>query len=206
LPGILGQHLLSKIDTHWGWMMKIHTMFKLLALLTVALCSVEAFAYQDDKEKEICRNPKVQEFTLPEYVGTEKKEAVAETEFSFVISGWSDPKKIKLFTKDQAIPFTVQSNETFHKVKSKLPPALTGKVVRINARIPAVLGCYTTIGWLVKVADNATAVDAPKEPEAAVSAPTTPVAPTAPNGIVQPADSATPVLQNQQNIQNAVSP
>lgn len=79
--------------------------------------------------------------------------------------------------------------------------------MRINARIPAVLGCYTTIGWLVKVADNATTgVDAPKEPETEASAPTTPVAPAAPNGIVQPADSATPVLQNQQNIQNAVSP
>ncbi|NOS76111.1 MAG: hypothetical protein HOP36_16565 [Methyloglobulus sp.] len=185
--------------------MKIHTIFKLLALLAVALCSVEAFAYQDDKEKEICRNPKVQEFTLPEYSGTEKKEAPAETDFSFVISGWSDPKKIKLFTKDQAIPFTVQSSETFHKVKAKLPPTLTGKVVRINARIPAVLGCYTTIGWLVKVAGTS-AVDAPKEPETAVSAPTNPVAPAAQNGIVQPADSATPVLQNQQNIQNAVSP
>ncbi len=139
--------------------MKIHAMFKLLTLLAATVCSVDAFAYSDDKDKEICRNPKVQEFTLPEYSGTEKKEAAAEAEFSFVVSGWSDPKKIKLFTKDQAIPFTVESNSTFHRVKSKLPAALTGKVTRINVRIPAVLGCYTTMGWLVKVADNAKATE-----------------------------------------------
>lgn len=185
--------------------MKIRTMFKFLALLAVTLCSVEAFAYQDDKEKEICRHPKVQEFTLPEYSRTEKKEAPAETDFSFVISGWSDPKKIKLFAKDQAIPFTVQSNETFHKVKAKLPPALTGKIVRINARIPAVLGCYTTIGWLVKVAGTS-AVAAPKTPGAEIPAAANPDAPPAVQNGAIPPDSATPKLQNTQNIQDAVSP
>jgi hypothetical protein len=186
-------------------MMKIHTMFKFLALLAVTLCSIEAFAYEDDKEKEVCRNPKVQEFTLPEYIGDEKKEAPAETEFSFVVSGWSDPKRIKLFAKDQKIPFTVESSDTFHKIKAKLPPALTGKVVRINVRIPAVLGCYTTMGWLIKVA-GASEVGAPKAPETAVPAPNNPVAPAVQNGIEPPPASETPVLQNHQNIQNAVSP
>lgn len=185
--------------------MKIHTMFRFLTLLAATLCSVDSFAYSDDKDKEICRNPKVQEFSLPEYSGAEKKEAAAEAEFGFVVSGWSDPKKIKLFTKDQAIPFTVQSSDTFHKVKAKLPPTLTGKVIRINARIPAVLGCYTTIGWLVKVAGTEV-VEESKAPESAMPATDNSVAPAVPNGIVPPPASETPVLKNQQNIQNAVSP
>jgi hypothetical protein len=100
----------------------------------------------------------------------------------------------------------VQSTDTFHKVKAKLPPELSGKVTRINVRIPAVLGCYTTMGWLVKVADKPTTVDAPKAPETAAPAAGNSVAPAVPNGIVPPPASETPVLKNQQNIQNAVSP
>jgi hypothetical protein len=190
-------------------MMKIHTILKFFALLVVTLCSVEALAYEDDKEKEICRNPKVQEFTLPVFGEADKKEAPAEADFSFVVSGWTNVKKIKLMAKDQPIAFTVQSTDTFHKVKAKLPPELSGKVTRINVRIPAVLGCYTTMGWLVKVANKPTTVDAPKEPETAVPAAdnaVAPVAPAVPNGIVPPSGSETPVLKNQQNIQNAVSP
>ena len=188
-----------------GWTMKRYTMIKCLTLIAVTLCSVEALAYSDDKGKEICRNPKVQEFTLPEYQAPEQKEVPAETEFSFIVSEWTNVKKIKLSGKGQDIPFTVESKETFHKVKAKLPPTLTGKVVRVNARIPAVLGCYTTIGWLVKVAGTP-AVEAPKAPETAIPATNNPVAPAVQNGVVPPPDSETPKLQNQQNIQNAVSP
>jgi len=142
--------------------MKLDNIFKCLTLILVALCSVEAFAYSDDKDKEICRHPKVQEFTLPEYKAPDMKEVPPETEFTFVVSGWADPKKFKLSGKNMDIPFTVQSTETFHKVKAKLPAALTGQSVRINARIPALLGCYTTTGWLIKVADKAQAVEVPK--------------------------------------------
>lgn len=134
--------------------MKLNTLFKCLTLFAVALCSVEAFAYSDDKEKETCRQPKVQEFTLPVYQEPDRKEAPAEAEFSFVVSGWAEPKKFKLSARNVAIPFTVQSTDTFHKVKAKLPASITGQSVRINARIPAVLDCYTTIGWLIKVADK----------------------------------------------------
>jgi len=146
-------------------MMKLDNIFKCLTLILVALCSVEAFAYSDDKDKEICRHPKVQEFTLPEYKAPDMKEVPPETEFTFVVSGWADPKKFKLSGKNMDIPFTVQSTETFHKVKAKLPAALTGQSVRINARIPALLGCYTTTGWLIKVADKAQAVEVPKPAE-----------------------------------------
>jgi hypothetical protein len=139
--------------------MKLHTRLNCVLLIAGVICSIEAFAYNADKDNELCRNPKVQEFTLPEYQEPDKKEAAPETEFSFVVSGWANPKQIKLFTKDNKIPFSVQSTETFHKVKAKLLPEFTGKTVRINARIPALLGCYTTIGWLIKVSDQPKAVE-----------------------------------------------
>ncbi|WP_152976288.1 hypothetical protein [Methyloglobulus morosus] len=146
-------------------MMKRDTLLRSLTLIAVALGSVEALAYSDDKEKEICRHPKVQEFTLPEYGDANKKEVAPEAEFTFVVSGWASPKKFKLDGKGIDIPFAVQSTETYHKVKAKLPAALTGHLVRINARIPAVLGCYSTVGWLIKVADKAAPVEAPKPAE-----------------------------------------
>lgn len=155
-------------------------MLKCWALVALALGSLSAYAYEDDKEKERCRNPKVQEFTLPEYSETNKKEAAAETDFSFVVSGWADPKKIKLDGKGIAIPFTVKSSETFHKVNAKLPPELTGQHVRINARIPAVLGCYTTIGWLVKVADKTSTATTEQNPPVQAGTPTPGATPTQP--------------------------
>jgi hypothetical protein len=184
-------------------MMKLNAIFNSLTLMALALGSVQAFAYSDDKEKEICRNPKIQEFTLPEYKEPDKKEAPAEAEFTFVVSGWAEPKKFKLSAKNVDIPFTVQSTETFHKVKAKLPAALTGQAVRINARIPAVLGCYTTIGWLIKVADKAKVVEAPK-PVETVAPTTSGVAPAPQDRVTPPASAAQPPKTNDpiQNIQD----
>lgn len=138
--------------------MKRDTAFKCLTI-AVALFANNASAYEDDKKKEACRQPKVQEFTLPEYSETNKIEASPEAEFSFVVSGWANPKKFKLFGKGKDIPFTVQSTDTYHKVKAKLLPEFTGHAVRISVRIPALLECYTTMGWLVKVADKAKALE-----------------------------------------------
>ena len=185
--------------------MKLDTIFKGLTLMAVALCSAEAYAYSDDKEKEICRQPKVQEFTLPVYGETNKVEATPETEFTFVVSGWANPKKFKLSAKGVDIPFTVQSTETFHKVKAKLPPTLTGQTIRINARIPALLECYTTIGWLVKVADKKAAVaDAPKPAETA--APAVPQdAANVQNGGTNPAPAPT-ATQNPEPVPAAPEP
>ena len=140
--------------------MKPLTKVKVFALITLMLASFIASAYEDDKEKEKCRNPKIQEFTLPIYGLPDNKEAPAEAEFSFIVSAWADPKKIKINGKGIDVPYTVDSNDSFHKVKAKLPPEFNGKHVRLNARIPAVLGCYSTIGWLLKVADE------PKAPAA----------------------------------------
>lgn len=185
--------------------MKLINIFRNLLLITLALATADAFAYSDDKEKEICRQPKIQEFTLPEYSDTNKTEAAPEAEFTFVVSGWANPKKFKLEGKGISIPFTVQSSETFHKVKAKLPAEFTGKAVRISARIPALLGCYSTVGWLVKVADKAAvAVEAPKPAEAVapVLTGTPPTTPAEQNKAATPAPSTTTQPKAEGNGQN----
>lgn len=151
-----------------------------LTLIAVALLTMNAFAYEDDKKKELCRPPKIQEFTLPVYSESNKKEVPPESEFSFVVSGWANPKKFQLTGKGKDIPFTVKSSETFHKINAKLLPEFTGQAVRISARIPAVLECYSTMGWLIKVADK---------PKAAAPAATSiPVVPGANTGAAVNAD------------------
>jgi hypothetical protein len=151
--------------------------------------SVTAFAYDDDKKKEQCRHPKVQEFSLPEYGPPNSKEAPAEAEFSFIVSPWGDHKKFKLSAKGVDIPLTVQSNDSFHKVTAKLPPGLTGQIIRINARIPALLGCYTTLGWLVKVGDKSKAAVQPTTPPAVQDMATPTPAPAASKVVTAPSQN-----------------
>jgi hypothetical protein len=146
-------------------MMKSLNNLIYLAFIAATIYSFNALAYDDDKKKERCRQPKIQEFTLPEYSETNKKEAQPEEEFTFVVSGWADSKRFKLAVKGKDIPFTVQSTETFHKIKAKLPSEVSGQTIRVNARIPALLGCYSTVGWLVKVADKQNAGDVQKSAE-----------------------------------------
>lgn len=148
--------------------MKPAYFWQCLTLMATAFISVNASAYDDDKKKELCRQPKIQEFTLPVYSDSNKKEAAPESEFSFVVSGWADPKKFQLMGKGKNIPFTIQSSETFHKIHAKLLPEYTGQTVRISTRIPALLECYSTMGWLVKVADKPVAS---ADPAAATEAP-----------------------------------
>jgi len=148
--------------------MKPVTILNKWVFIAAVFYSYNAIAYDDDKKKEACRQPKVQEFTLPEYSATNKKEAQPEEEFTFVVSGWGNPKQFKLTGKGKAIPFTVESTETYHKVKAKLLPEFNGETVRINARIPALLGCYSNLGWLVKVADKPGANEGNKPADAAL--------------------------------------
>ena len=183
-------------------MMKLITLLNNLVLLTLAFSSIDAIAYNDDKEKEKCRQPKIQEFTLPEYKAPDNKEVLPEAEFSFVVSGWANPKKFKLFGKDIDIPFTVQSSETFHKVKAKLPPEFTGKTVRVSARIPAILDCYSTIGWLIKVADKTTATETPKPVETVAPTSATDVAPAVQNSVATPPVSPTAPPKNSEAVPN----
>jgi hypothetical protein len=124
-----------------------------LAIVLLSI-SVESHAYSAGEVDEVCKKPQVREFTLPTYQEPEKIEVAAESEFSFKLSEWTDPATIKLTMKEQPVPFTVESNNSFHKVTAKIPTEYTGKYVRINLFSKAILGCYEREGWLVKVADK----------------------------------------------------
>jgi hypothetical protein len=123
--------------------MRVNHFFQ--ATLAIALLSinVDSYAYSAGDVEDTCKKPQVREFSLPTYQEPEKHEvAAAESEFSFKLSEWTDPHTIKLTMKEQAVPFTVESNSSFHKVTAKIPAEYTGKYVRINLFSKAVLGCY----------------------------------------------------------------
>lgn len=146
-------------------------------MLAIGFFSGAVLAYEDEKLEEVCKKPKFHDFSLPVYHEPEKLEVPPEAEFEFKISSWSNPDTIKLTAKKEKVPFTVESNSSFHRVKAKLPASLNGKYARIDASVKAILGCDEQAGWLVKIADKPgatppTASPAPAKTEPAVSAPT----------------------------------
>jgi hypothetical protein len=127
---------------------------KIAIFIVAVLLNTPAFAYSVGDVEEVCKKPQFRDFSLPEYKEPEKIEVAPESEFSFMISPWADPHTITLTAKGQPLAFTVESNSSFHRVKAKLPAALTGNFVRIDTRVKAVLGCGDQNGWLIKVAGS----------------------------------------------------
>jgi hypothetical protein len=134
--------------------MKIITTIKSMLFMLLLLVNASVFAYGPDADKQACKKPHYTDFSLPVYQQPENKEIPPESEFSFRISSWSDPGTLKLTAKDKPLEYTIRSTSTFHEIKSRLPAEYTGKYVRINSRVDAVLGCYEQIGWLLKVSDK----------------------------------------------------
>jgi hypothetical protein len=179
-------------------------IIKATSVIAILLAAQSALAYEDEKVEQTCKKPKFTDFTLKEYLEPEKAEVPPEATFEFKVSAWSNPDTIRLTGKNEKIPFTVESNSSFHRVKAKLPASLNGKFVRINAAVKAVLGCEEKEGWLVKVAESAAAAAPAKEakPENAEPAPQTeaPAVPSAPEnpapaGAAEPAQPAAPAPQ-----------
>lgn len=139
-------------------------IIKCVSVLAILLAAQTATAYQDEKLEVFCKKPKFTDFTLKEYIEPEKAEVPPESAFEFKVSAWSNPDTIRLTGKDEKIPFTVESNSSFHRIKAKLPASMTGKFVRINAAVKAVLGCEEKEGWLVKVSEGTSAAPAPAVP------------------------------------------
>ena len=134
--------------------MKLTKMFKAAIFIVAVLFNATASAYSAGEVEEVCTKPKFRDFSLPVYKEPEKIEVAPESEFSFMISPWADPDTIILTAKGQPLAFTVESNSSFHRVKAKLPAALTGNYVRIDASVKAVLGCGDQDGWLIKIAGS----------------------------------------------------
>ncbi len=135
--------------------MKTIKVLKAGLLIAAVLSNGAAFAYSSAGEtEEVCKKPKFMNFSLPVYKVPEKAEVAPESEFTFMISAWSDPKTLKLTAKNQNLPFSVETTSSFHRIKAKLPAAFNGSFARINASVKAVLGCDDQMGWLVKVAEK----------------------------------------------------
>ncbi len=132
--------------------MKITKLLKSALLLAAILGNASAVAYSPEESEATCKKPRFTDFNLTTYNATENIEVAPESEFYFKVSPWVDPTTIKLNAKNQPLDFTVETNNSFHKVKAKLPAAFTGLFVRINTSAKAVLGCDDQAGWLVKVA------------------------------------------------------
>ena len=134
--------------------MNVTKMFKSALVIAVVLFNGQAAAYSPQELDQACKKPRFTDFNLTEYKAPDNIEIAPESEFIIKISAWADPSTIKLTAKKQALPFTVESTSTFHKIKAKLPATLNGDYVRIDVSAKAVLGCDDKTGWLVKVADK----------------------------------------------------
>jgi hypothetical protein len=134
--------------------MRTTKMFSPLLFIAAALLTGTANAYDPGKTDEICKKPQFRDFNLPVYNESERTEVPPESTLSFMVSPWAKPDTIKLTAKNQNLEYTVESNSSFHRVKAKLPAALTGQFVRINAKATAELGCYDQTGWLIKIAEK----------------------------------------------------
>jgi hypothetical protein len=134
--------------------MRTTKMFSPLLFIAAALLTGTASAYDPGKTDEICKKPQFRDFNLPVYNESERTEVPPESTLSFMVSPWAKPDTIKLTAKNQNLEYTVESNSSFHRVKAKLPAALTGQFVRINAKATAELGCYDQTGWLIKIAEK----------------------------------------------------
>ena len=132
--------------------MKVTKMFKSALFIAVVLFNGAAVAYSPEELEKACKKPHFTDFNLTEYKAPDNIEIAPESEFIIKISAWADPSTIKLTEKKQALPFSVESNSSFHKVKAKLPATLNGSFARIDVSVRAVLGCHNEDGWLIKVA------------------------------------------------------
>ncbi len=127
------------------------THFKLGAGALILLLSNVVFAYSTDEPVEICKPPKITDFTLTEYTQPERVEVPAEADFSFKIAGEADSEKIQVEAKGKPLKLDISSNSSFILVKSKLTPELTGKFVRLDVIVGTRLGCKSQNGWLIKI-------------------------------------------------------
>lgn len=125
-----------------------------VGLIAAIFCVHSAWAYSPDDEEVVCKKPKFTDFSLKTYMAPDNIEVAPESEFSFRISAWIDPTTVTLAAKKKRLPFTIESNSSFHKIKAKLPAELTGQFVRIDTRAVALLGCDDQAGWLIKVANK----------------------------------------------------
>lgn len=134
--------------------MRVNPFVKSAVAVFLFGSSVASYAYSVGEVEEICKKPKIHDFSLPVYQEPEKIEVAPESDLTFSLSVWTNPDAIKLTIKDEPLEFTRETNSSLHKIHAKIPAKFTGQFARINITATAVLGCYTKEGFLIKVANN----------------------------------------------------
>lgn len=134
--------------------MRVNSFVKSVMAVILLGSSMESYAYSAGDVDEICKKPKIHDFSLPTYQEPEKIEVAPESDLTFSLSAWTNPDIIKLTIKDEPLEFMRESNSSVHKIRAKIPAKFTGQFARINITATAILGCYTKEGFLIKVANN----------------------------------------------------
>ncbi|MDD2865225.1 MAG: hypothetical protein PHC99_10970 [Methylococcales bacterium] len=134
--------------------MRSSDFLKVVVAVVLLGSGVNCYAYSAGEVEELCKKPKIHDFSLPVYQEPEKIEVAPESDLSFSLSVWTNPDTIKLTIKDEPLEFTRESNTSIHKIRAKIPAKFTGQFARINITATAVLGCYTKEGFLIKVANS----------------------------------------------------
>ena len=132
-------------------------LLKFIIISSIFTLSQPAFAYNAGNLEEKCKPPSFKSFSLPEYKAPERLEVTPESEFSFLIPRNTDATTLKVTAKKQNLKMEVETKESFHIARGKLPAEFTGKFVRINVQVVASLGCKGKDGFLIKVASEAKA-------------------------------------------------
>lgn len=134
--------------------MRVNLFLKSAVAVALFGTSLASHAYSAGEVEEICKKPKIHDFSLPVYQEPEKIEVAPESDLTFSLSVWTNPELIKLTIKDEPLEFTRESNSTLHKIHAKIPSKFNGQFARINVTATAILGCYTKEGFLIKIAND----------------------------------------------------
>lgn len=134
--------------------MRVNYFLKATLMGVLLGSSVASYGYSAGEVEDICKKPKVHDFSLPIYHEPEKIEVAPESDLTFSLSNWTNPETIKLTIKDEPLEFKRETNSSVHKIHAKIPAKFTGQFARINVTATAVLGCYTKEGFLIKIANG----------------------------------------------------
>jgi hypothetical protein len=132
----------------------------LLQVLCIAIFTQSVIAEEEDLEKKDCKLPRLRSIK-PE----PRSEVPPESEFSFTLPNWTDPKKITVTIKKLPTDITIEPNKSFIVVKGKLPASLENTFARISVRAVAELGCTKKDGWLLKISERTAPVQEQAEPQ-----------------------------------------
>ena len=124
----------------------IKLLTKLLVVLLLVYPVMTAAA--EGEKKKNCRKPRIRSIKPPE-----KSEVAPESEFSFTLPVWSDPKKVEVTVKKIKAEAVVENRNSFFLVKVTIPPELTGTYARVSVKATAELGCVERDGWLYKISE-----------------------------------------------------